>query len=95
VLVPNGADGWKPAYTGRIDDRFVHIGLERPQAREHFAEAAIEAVLDGKPVPRATGTPVGCGIVNPGAGMGISGAGAMATMGKASSHSAAGGKAQP
>jgi hypothetical protein len=67
VLVPAGRDGWRVVYSGRIDDRFVHLGLERPQPASHFAEQALEAVFDGKPVPRATGTPVGCGILNPAA----------------------------
>ncbi len=65
ILVPQGS-GWKPVYTGRIDDRFVHIGLERPHATRHFAEEALSAVLEGRPVPRATGTPVGCGIASGG-----------------------------
>jgi len=67
VLVPAGPAGWKPVYTGRVDDRFVHLGLERPRITEHFAQEALDAVLAGKPVPRATGTPVGCGIIPVGA----------------------------
>ena len=67
VLVPAAAGGWKPVYSGRVDDRFVHLGLERPQITEHFAEQALEAVLEGRAVPRATGTPVGCGIIAGGA----------------------------
>jgi hypothetical protein len=65
VLVPAKAGGWRLVYTGRVDDRYVHLGLERPQIREHFAEEALDAVLAGKPVPKATGTPVGCGIIPP------------------------------
>lgn len=64
VLLPAGA-GWKSVYVGRVDDRYVRLGLERPQATEHFAEQAIGAVLRGQPVPAATGTPVGCAIMNP------------------------------
>jgi hypothetical protein len=62
ILVP-AAGTWRPVYTGRVDDRYVHLGLERPRITEHFAEEALDAVLAGKPVPRATGTPVGCGII--------------------------------
>jgi hypothetical protein len=65
VLVPDGASGWRPVYTGRIDDRYVQIGVERPQARVHFAENALNAVLSGRHVEAATGTPVGCSIVRP------------------------------
>jgi AhpC/TSA family len=64
VLVPAVAGKWNPVYTGRVDDRFVHLGLERPHPTEHFAEQVLEAALDGKPVPKATGTPVGCGIMS-------------------------------
>jgi hypothetical protein len=93
VLVPNGVNGWKPVYTGRVDDRFVHLGLERPQPKERFAQTAVEAVLNGKPVPRATGTPVGCGIISAGVGKGMS-ADAMRSMGSAGGP-AVGDKSQP
>jgi hypothetical protein len=63
VLVPQ-AGGWKAVYTGRIDDRYVRIGLERPRATEHFAERVVGEVLAGERVEAATGTPVGCGIVS-------------------------------
>ena len=66
VLVPGGAKGWRSAYAGRIDDRYVRIGEERPQAKEHFAEQALNAVLSGAHIETATGAPVGCGIVNRG-----------------------------
>ena len=63
VLLPNGSS-WKPVYVGRIDNRYVRLGLERPQATEHFAERVLREVLDGKPVEHATGSPVGCGIMS-------------------------------
>ena len=66
VLVQEG-DGWKVVYTGRVDDRYVRIGVERPQATEHFAERVLTSVLDGKLVEKASGEPVGCGIVSAGA----------------------------
>ncbi len=68
VLVPQGTAGWRAVYTGRIDDRYVRIGLERPQATEHYAERVLNAILSGGPVERATGVPVGCAIMNPGVG---------------------------
>lgn len=66
VLVPAGK-GWRMVYAGRIDDRFVRLGLERPAATEHFGEEAIRAVLAGRMPRPATGRPVGCAIMNPGA----------------------------
>ena len=64
VLIPDKT-GWHPVYTGRIDDRYIHLGLERPRPTHIFAEEALDAVLSGQPVPKPTGIPVGCGIVNP------------------------------
>jgi len=68
VLTPNKSKGesrWNVRYVGRVDDRYVRLGVERPQATEHFAERVVREVLDGKPVEKATGIPVGCGIVGP------------------------------
>jgi AhpC/TSA family len=67
VLVPVGTAGWRPVYTGRIDDRYVRIGEERPHATIHFAERTVNAVLNGGHVETATGVPVGCGIISQGA----------------------------
>ncbi|RSL15601.1 AhpC/TSA family protein [Edaphobacter aggregans] len=64
VLVPDGTAGWRPAYTGRIDDRYVRIGEERSHATKHFADRALNAALSGGRVETATGTPVGCGIIS-------------------------------
>jgi hypothetical protein len=70
VLVPGKTaadqENWTPVYTGRVDDRYVRIGLERPSAHEHFAERVINEVLRGAPVEAATGSPVGCAIVGRG-----------------------------
>ena len=60
-----GQGGWSPVYIGRVDDRYVRIGLERPQATEHFAERVVREVLEHRPVERSTGAPVGCGIIRP------------------------------
>jgi hypothetical protein len=52
-------------YRGRVDDRYIAIGQERPRATRRDLEAAIEAALAGKPVPQPYGPPVGCAIVPP------------------------------
>lgn len=62
VLVPQQA-AWKEVYRGRIDDRYLALGTERPQATRHDLEDAIRAVLAGKIVPQPGGPPVGCSIV--------------------------------
>jgi hypothetical protein len=53
----------REVYRGRIDDRYLSIGQERPQPRQHDLEAAISAVLADKPIPHAAGPPIGCSIV--------------------------------
>jgi hypothetical protein len=49
-------------YHGRLDDRFVTLGLERPAATRHDLEDAISAVLAGKPVAQPVTQAVGCFI---------------------------------
>jgi len=56
---------WIPRYTGRIDDRYVRLGLERPQATQHFAERVLHEILTGRPVEKPTGSLIGCAIVGP------------------------------
>lgn len=53
----------REVYRGRIDDRYLSIGNERPQPQRHDLENAITAALAGKPVPVPGGPPVGCAIV--------------------------------
>lgn len=65
VLVPGSSARWRTVYIGRIDDRFVKLGLERPQATQHFVERVLREVLAGQPVERPTGGLIGCGIVSP------------------------------
>ncbi len=62
VLVPEGS-GWREVYLGRIDDRYLSLGEERPAATRHDLEQAVQAVLDHHPVPPPGGPAVGCGIV--------------------------------
>lgn len=63
ILVPGPKNDWVTTWHGRIDDRYVRIGLERPHALHHDLEMALEAVLAGRPAPAAAGNPVGCGIM--------------------------------
>ena len=66
VLEPNGTGGWHPVYTGRVDNRYVRLGLERTQVTERYAEQAIQAALAGHHPSAPVGGPVGCAILNPG-----------------------------
>lgn len=66
VFVAEGG-GLREVYHGRIDDRYIAFGQERPQAQRHDLEEAIAATLEGKPAQAAGGPAVGCSIefVNP------------------------------
>ncbi|MBM3778770.1 MAG: hypothetical protein FJW23_11115 [Acidimicrobiia bacterium] len=52
--------GGARVYRGRIDNRFVRLGLERPAPTVRDLDAAIGAALDGRPVEPATTHAVGC-----------------------------------
>ena len=54
--------GGRVVYHGRIDDRFVDLGRERPAPTERDLFDALTAIVAGKPVPRAATQPVGCFI---------------------------------
>jgi len=62
VLVPENG-GLRTVYLGRIDDRYLGIGRERPQATQHDLEDAAAAVLAGRKPKPPGGPSVGCGIV--------------------------------
>ena len=62
VFVPNG-DQWREVYRGRIDDRYINLGNQRPQAAHHDLEEAIGAILKNQTVPQPGGPPVGCSII--------------------------------
>ncbi|MGA2216878.1 MAG: redoxin family protein [Terracidiphilus sp.] len=62
VFVVEGAE-MREVYHGRIDDRYIDLGQERPQAGHHDLEMAISATLAGKPAPQPGGPTVGCSIV--------------------------------
>jgi hypothetical protein len=52
-------------YRGRIDNRYESFGKPRRVVTEHNLRDAVEAVLSGKPVPRADTPAIGCHIVFP------------------------------
>jgi hypothetical protein len=62
ILVPERGS-LRPVYRGRIDDRYLALGTERPLAVHHDLEQAIRAVLAAKPVPPPGGPSIGCSIV--------------------------------
>ncbi|MBW3539455.1 MAG: redoxin domain-containing protein [Planctomycetes bacterium] len=48
------------AYSGRIDDRYASVGRKRPTVERRYLQAALEAALEGRPVPVPQTEPVGC-----------------------------------
>ncbi|QNI30261.1 redoxin family protein [Alloacidobacterium dinghuense] len=53
----------REVYHGRIDDRYLSLGSERPRAQHHELEDAIAAALENRAAPQPGGAPVGCAIV--------------------------------
>src|SRR6202034_2382969 len=51
--------GMHELYHGRIDDRYIALGQERPAPQHHELESAIAAALAGKPIAPSAGRPVG------------------------------------
>jgi AhpC/TSA family protein len=60
VIDPQG----RVLYRGRIDDRYVSLGLERPVATRHDLDEALTDVLAGKAPRQATTQAVGCYIAD-------------------------------
>jgi peroxiredoxin len=58
VLSPDG----QLLYLGRIDNRLEDFGKQRVQVTEFDLRDTLEAILDGKPVPRARTRALGCAI---------------------------------
>src|SRR4051812_11214281 len=54
----------RPTYHGRIDDRYVRLGLERPAPTRFDLQDAIESTLAGTPVREAATPAVGCFIAD-------------------------------
>jgi len=49
-------------YQGPIDNWIPELGVKRAVITEHYLQAAIEAVLQGKPAPAAEQAAIGCFI---------------------------------
>jgi hypothetical protein len=47
-------------YRGRIDDRYISFGKDRPQPTVRDLERSLDAVLAGKPVPVKETRAIGC-----------------------------------
>jgi AhpC/TSA family len=58
VFLPNGHE----VYRGRIDDRYVEFGKERPTPTTHDLDEALRSVIGGKPVASSVTRAVGCYI---------------------------------
>ncbi len=52
--------GGRVMYRGRIDDRYLEFGKDRPQPTDRTLERALEAIVQGKPVPVREARAVGC-----------------------------------
>src|ERR1700684_2774436 len=59
VFVPAGSE-LSEVYRGRIDDRYLSLGQERPTANHHDLEDALRALTANRPIPAPGGPPVGC-----------------------------------
>jgi thiol-disulfide isomerase/thioredoxin len=60
VVIVGGA----VAYRGRIDDRVVDLGVDRPAPTVHDLADALAAIVDGRPVPHPVTQAVGCYIAD-------------------------------
>ncbi|HJU44193.1 MAG TPA: hypothetical protein VJ691_15305 [Vicinamibacterales bacterium] len=59
IVVRTGRDD-KVLYRGRIDDRYIDFGTNRPEPTVRDLERSLEAVLAGKPVPIPQTQAIGC-----------------------------------
>jgi len=66
TVTPEAAvfSGERLVYHGRIDDRFVDLGLERPAPTAHDLADALTAVIAGVPVAHPVTQAVGCFIAD-------------------------------
>jgi hypothetical protein len=60
-----GADAMRQPvlWRGRIDDRYLTFGTQRPAATRHDLAEALDALLAGHPPAPPTARPVGCAII--------------------------------
>jgi hypothetical protein len=56
--------GGRVVYHGRIDNRFVDLGLERPAATVHDLDETLTAALAGRPIEHSVTQAVGCYIAD-------------------------------
>ena len=56
----------KKVWSGRIDDRYVRIGIQRNEATTHDLRSAVDAIVHHRQPKPAAGGPVGCFILKPG-----------------------------
>lgn len=56
--------GLREVYHGRVDDRYMALGKDRPNATHHDLEDAIRAALANIPIPQSETSPIGCSIVH-------------------------------
>jgi thiol-disulfide isomerase/thioredoxin len=56
-----GAQG-QQLYRGRVDDRFIEPGKTRYQPTENDLQEALDAIVQGKPVPHPVTRTIGCAI---------------------------------
>jgi thiol-disulfide isomerase/thioredoxin len=61
VFLPNG----KRVYRGRIDNRQADFGKARPEPSERDLQAALDAIVQGKSVPKPETRAIGCYIPFP------------------------------
>ena len=52
--------GGRVLYRGRIDDRYIEFGKDRPQPTDRTLERALDAIVQGKPVAMRETRAVGC-----------------------------------
>src|SRR5262249_18636782 len=66
TVTPEAAvfSGRRLVYHGRIDDRFVDLGLERPSPTVHDLNDTLAAVIAGTPVAHPVTQAVGCFIAD-------------------------------
>jgi hypothetical protein len=58
VFSPDGRE----IYRGRIDDRYVDFGKERPAPTTHDLEQVLKSVIGGKPIANSNTRAIGCYI---------------------------------
>jgi peroxiredoxin len=58
VLSPSG----EVLYLGRIDDRYIDFGKQRPRAKQQDLRNALNALLSGQSIPEARTRALGCAI---------------------------------